>query len=297
METPMYDVLQGKKTLIEGLLDGKGSVELVDVSPRLCPEGYGPEYMIVRAARTSFGLGLKDPLTDAKLIRYLIVNYHTSPLEMCNATFRLVVPKDIAVHFLRHRTGKFNQFSQRYAEVKDESYFYDPTLYENGIRSGTKLNKQSSVNIQNEEIMNKIKIKMEEANDSVRHLHKLYSEMIELGLAKEIARFYLPSGEYTTLFCQFDINNLFKMLTLRVDDHSQHETTVYAKAMLEIIAPLFPICVEVFEERMYGMSLMGTEIKVIKGEKEITEIVSISEKASLKEKMNILGQTIPKKEN
>lgn len=291
MNTRMYDVLEGKKTLIEGLLDGKGSVELVDVSPRLCPEGYGPEYMIARAARTSFGLGLKDPMTDAKLIRYLIVNYHTSPLEMCNATFRLVVPKDIAVHFLRHRTGKFNQFSQRYAEVKDETYFYDPTLYENGIRSGTKLNKQSSINIEDEELKNKIKEKMEQANESVLHLHKLYSEMIELGLAKEIARFYLPSGEYTTLFCQFDMNNLLKMLTLRIDDHSQHETTVYAKAMLELIKPLFPICVEILNERMTGMFLTGSEIQVIKGHKNITDIISVSEKASLKEKMKILGSS------
>jgi thymidylate synthase (FAD) len=288
MTDEMYDVLEGKKTLISGLLDGKGSVELVDVGPRLCPKGYGPEYMIARAARTSFGLGLKDPITDAKLVRYLIMNYHTSPLEMCNATFRLVVPKDIAVHFLRHRTGKFNQFSQRYAEVKDESYFYDPTAYENGIRTGTKLNKQSSVNIENEETKTKITEKMNQANDLVRQIHHLYSEMIELGLAKEIARFYLPSGEYTTLFCQFDLNNLIRMLTLRADDHSQHETTVYAKAMLELVTPLFPVCVEVFNERMNGMSLLNNEIEVIKGNKDIKEIASISEKSALKEKMERL---------
>ncbi len=290
MTTEIYDVLEDRKTLISGLLDGKGSVELVDINPRLCPKGYGPEYMITRAARTSFGLGLKDPITDAKLVRYLIVNYHTSPLEMCNATFRLVVPKDIAVHFLRHRTGKFNQFSQRYAEVKDESYFYDPTLYENGIRSGTKLNKQSSINIEDEDKKSQIMEKMKQANENVVQLHRLYSEMIELGLAKEIARFYLPSGEYTTLFCQFDLNNLLKMLTLRTDDHSQHETTVYAKAMLELIAPLFPVCVEVFNERVNGMSLMKTEIDVINGNKDIKEIISISEKAALKEKIEKLNK-------
>ncbi len=284
----MYDVLKGKKTLIVGLLDGKGSVELVDVNPRLCPVGYGPEYMITRAARTSFGLGLKDPITDAKLVRYLIVNYHTSPLEMCSATFRLVVPKDIAVHFLRHRTGKFNQFSMRYAEVEEENSFYNPTLYENGIRTGTKLNKQSSINIENEEQRYKINEKMLEANELTRKLHNLYTDMIELGLAKEIARFYLPCGEYTTLFCQFDLNNLLKMLTLRVDDHSQHETTVYAKAMLELITPLFPICVEVFNERMKGFALMKSEIDVIKGEKEIKEIASVSERKELNLKIETL---------
>ena len=284
----LIDCLQDKKTLIVGLLDGKGSVELVDVSPRLVPKGYTPEYMIVRAARTSFNLGLKDYATDAKLIRYLMVNHHTSPMEMASATFRLVLPKDIAVHFLRHRTCKFNQFSQRYAEVKEENNFYNPTLYENGIRTGTKLNKQSSVNISDDETRYAIKEKMEEANELVRKLHGLYTEMIDLGCAKEIARFYLPSGEYTTLFLQCDLNNLMKMLTLRTDDHSQHETVVYAKAMLELITPLFPTCVEVFHERMNGMSLMKSEIEVIKGEKDIKEIVSVSERAALKEKMERL---------
>lgn len=95
----LYDVLEGKKTFIGNLLDGRGSVQLVDVSPRMCPKGYGPEYLMVRAARTSFGLGLKDPVTDAKLLRYLLVNYHTSPIEMGSVTFRLVLPKDIAVHY------------------------------------------------------------------------------------------------------------------------------------------------------------------------------------------------------
>lgn len=284
----LIDCLEGKKTLISGLLDGKGSVELVDVSPRLVPKGYTPEYMMVRSARVSFGLGLKDYATDAKLVRYLMVNHHTSPLEMCSVTLRLVLPKDIAVHFLRHRTCKFNQFSQRYTQVKEENNFYDPTLYENGIRMGDKINKQSSVNILDKDTRKAIREKMEEANELVRKLHGLYTEMIDLNLSKEIARFYLPSGEYTTLFLQCDLNNLMKMLTLRTDDHSQHETTVYGKMILNLITPLFPTCVEVFHERMNGMSLMKSEIEVVKGEKDIKEIVSVSERAALKEKMERL---------
>jgi hypothetical protein len=52
MEEPkLIDILEGKKTLIDGLLDGKGSVQLVDVSPRLVPEGYTSEYRAVQSAR------------------------------------------------------------------------------------------------------------------------------------------------------------------------------------------------------------------------------------------------------
>ncbi len=290
----LYDVLEGKKTFIGNLLDGRGSVQLVDVSPRMCPKGYGPEYLMVRAARTSFGLGLKDPVTDAKLLRYLLVNYHTSPIEMGSVTFRLVLPKDIATHFLRHRMASVNVYSMRYSEVTEEENFYDPTKYEHGIRTGTKLNQQSSKDIEDEEQKEKIREKMEQANDLTRQIHVLYSEMIKLGLAKEIARFWLPCSEYTTLFYQMDLNNLLKMLTLRTDDHSQHETTVYAKAMLELIRPLFPTCVEVFEERTSGMGLLKSEIDVILGNKDIKEIASVSERAALKQKLERLKIEIPK---
>jgi thymidylate synthase (FAD) len=284
----MYDVLENTKRLVVGLLDGKGSVELVDVSPRLAPKGYTSEYAMVQAARTSFGLGLKDPVTDAKLLRYLLINHHTSPIEMANATFRVVAPKDVVTHFLRHRTGKFNVFSLRYASIEEENNFYNPLLNETGIRKGLKLNKQSSEIISDDEQIAKIKEKMEKANELTIEIHKIYKDMINLGLANEIARFWLPCSEYVTMYCQFDMNNLMKMLTLRVDSHTQMETTEYAKAMLQLITPLFPTCVEVLHERMNGMSLLKSEIEVMKGLKSIDEIPSVSEKAALKEKMKVL---------
>lgn len=173
---PFHDVLVGAKRVIDGLLDGKGSVELVDVSPRLCPRGYGPEYMMIQAARTSFGLGLKDPVTDRKLLRYLLVNSHTSPIEICNVTFRLVLPIPIAVHFLRHRTGRFNMFSARYAEVVGENHFYNPAQYQNGIRASSKLDKQGSEKIDPKKT-EVIQTLLEKANRLAVDSHQIYHEL------------------------------------------------------------------------------------------------------------------------
>jgi thymidylate synthase (FAD) len=288
-EPKLIDILEGKKTFIDGLLDGKGSVQLVDVSPRLVPEGYTSEYMSVRAARVSFGLGLKDPMTDEKLLRYLIVNYHTSPLEMVNATFRVVCPLAVCVHFLRHRTGHFNQFSMRYAEVSEEENFYDPLKYEHGIREGSKLNKQSSIDIKDEKKIEELKETLEKANTLTREIRSVYHKLVDQGLGKEIARFYLPNSEYTTIYMQFDLNNLMKMLSLRADSHTQHETQVYAQAMMDLVEPIFPVSIGVLKERMNGMGLLRSEIEVLKGEKPIESLVSISEKKALKEKAETLG--------
>jgi thymidylate synthase (FAD) len=290
METvKMYDILEGKNLLIDGLLDGKGSVQLVDVSPRIVPEGYTSEYRAVQSARVSFALGLKDPMTDSKLLRYLIMNYHTSPLEMVNATFRVVCPLAVCVHFLRHRTGHFNQFSMRYAEVPEEENFYDPLKYEHGIREGSKLNKQSSVDIKDEKKIEELKETLEKANILTREIRSVYHKLVDQGLGKEIARFYLPNSEYTTIYMQFDLNNLMKMLSLRADSHTQHETQVYAQAMMDLVEPIFPISIGVLKERMNGFGLLPSEVEVLKGEKSIDSIKSISEKKALLEKAVALG--------
>jgi thymidylate synthase (FAD) len=288
-EPKLIDILEDKKLLIDGLLDGKGSVQLVDVSPRLVPEGYTSEYRAVQSARVSFGLGLKDPMTDSKLLRYLITNYHTSPLEMVNATFRVVCPLAVCVHFLRHRTGHFNQFSMRYAEVPEEENFYDPLKYEHGIREGSKLNKQSSVDIKDEKKIEELKETLEKANTLTREIRSVYHKLVDQGLGKEIARFYLPNSEYTTIYMQFDLNNLMKMLMLRADSHTQHETQIYAQAMMDLVEPIFPISIGVLKERMNGFGLLPSEIEVLKGEKSIDSVPSISEKKALKEKAEILG--------
>lgn len=288
-EPKLIDILEGKKTLIEGLLDGKGYVKLVDVSPRLCPEGYSAEFAAVRAARCSFGLGLKDPMSDTALLKYLIRNFHTSPLEMANITFLCCLPTSICVHFLRHRTGHFNQFSMRYAEVPEEENFYDPLQYEHGIREGSKLNKQSSVDILDESKKFEITETLIKANDLVRELRSTYHNLIKQGLGKEIARFYLPNSEYTTIYMQFDLNNLMKMLTLRIDSHTQHETTCYAEAMFELAKQVFPVSMEILKERMDSVNLLPKEIEILKGEKSIEDVKSISEKKALKEKAEVLG--------
>jgi thymidylate synthase (FAD) len=208
---------------------------------------------------------------------------------MMNLTVRIVCPKFVAIHFLRHRTFKFNEFSQRYAEVPEEENFYDPLKFENGIRKGCKLNKQSSEQINDESVKEEISETLRKANELTLELRKLYHKMIDQGLAKEIARTYLPIGEYTTMYIQMDVNNLIKMLYLRADPSTQEETKIYAEKIMELAEQFFPICIGVLKERMSGMSLLESEISVLKGEKPIESIISVSEKKTLREKAETLG--------
>lgn len=77
--------------------DGIGKVELID--------HMGTDLTIVNAARVSYGKH-KDVFDDVdrKLIRYLLVNHHTSPLEQCSLSFRFICPLFVRSQHHRHRT-------------------------------------------------------------------------------------------------------------------------------------------------------------------------------------------------
>lgn len=303
-ETPIGDLstydafekLQVKE--VTGLLDGKASVQLIDISPRIVPVGYTPEYIAVRAARVSFGYGLKTPDADTLLLNYLLRNNHTSPLEMPNVTFRLTIPKAIAIHFLRHRTGKFNEFSQRYSEVGEEGSdsWYQPLKWQDGIRLQHSSNKQGS-NLTDgslNDVLRRANIMdlYSKAEEHIAALHTLYHNMIDEGLAKEIARFILPMSEYTILYLQMDLSNLSKLLYLRADfKHAQFETATIAAAMMKLIKPLFPTIISHLEGKMDGFSLSKEEINIIQNGK-IPSSITGSYKRELIEKASRLGITL-----
>ncbi len=55
----------------------------------------GDDHAICQAARISYGSGTKAVTQDEDLIRYLVRNYHTSPLEQCELKLHIRLPIDI----------------------------------------------------------------------------------------------------------------------------------------------------------------------------------------------------------
>ena len=149
---------------------------------------------------------------------------------------------------LRHRTVKFNEFSQRYSEVEEENDRFRLTKSKDSYRGPCKLSKQASEkNLTPEQIV-KVSSLMNEAETKLDDVFKLYKEMVDTGLAKELARFYLPVSTYTKIFVQFDLNNLVKFFQLRCAEDSQYEIRVYANAMLKLAQQFFPISLDVFSK-------------------------------------------------
>lgn len=198
--------------------DGIGFVRLVDYM--------GDDYSAVRSARVSFGQGVKTPERDKALIMYLLEHGHESPFEHIVFTFHIKAPIFVARQWFRHRIGSFNEISQRYTEIKEEE-FYIPQH----VRVNVPDDKQKSVPIENGELLEQMKTKMK---DIMEESYKTYKELLEMGVAREMARIVLPLSTYTQFYWTVNARSLMNFLKLRTDEHAQWEIQQYANAIEDI---------------------------------------------------------------
>lgn len=235
-----------------------GLVALVDVMPRLVPDGQTADSAIVQAARVSYGDGTKAVSEDAGLIRYLMRHRHTTPFEMVEFKFHCVMPIFIARQWIRHRTANVNEYSARYSVVKDR--FYRPSV--EGVRQQSKTNRQGGEGPAD----------VATAEDFLRYLAETeaaqyagYERAIEGGIARELARVGLPLSVYTEWYWKIDAHNLFHFLGLRMDAHAQKEIRDYADAMFGLIRPIVPVAAQAFlDYRLEAVTLSRLEVEAIR---------------------------------
>lgn len=202
----------------------------------------GSDRRIVESARISYKSPSKGDEQDKKLLNYLYRNAHSSPFEQCSITFNIKLPVFVMRQLVRHRTFRLNEMSARYTEMPDE--FYIPGKW----RQQDTKNKQGSIDCgdwnpplhDNKTVSECVEAQCHEA-------YQLYQEMLEAGVAREMARMILPINLFTEIYINCDLNNLMRFFRLRSDAHAQFEIQCYSNAMFAIFKELFPWCAEAFE--------------------------------------------------
>ena len=219
----------------------KGWIELVDMMPH--PDSaISGDLAIVNAARVSFLGESKGPERDKKLLFYLLRHRHTSPFEMVEFKFRVRAPLVTWWQWVRHRTWNMNAQSGRYTPF-NENDFYVP----NPWRKQSIDNKQASEGFLEEpgnlELTKKLL-------DHYEQGYRLYTEALERGVSKEMARLFLPGfSVYYTWVTKIDAHNLMHFLRLRMASDAQYEIRVYAEAINQhFFQPALPWTAEAFEK-------------------------------------------------
>lgn len=210
-------------------------VELVDVM--------GSDVAICRAARVStLGSASLDSEVDRKLINFLMKNRHGTPFEHGAMTFRIKAPIFVWREFMRHRIGfSYNEQSGRYMEMIPE--FYLPPEHRPLIQQGKPGHYIFVPGAPQD---------TEATNDVLRVSYKTswncYQELLNRGIAKEVARVCLPVAIYSSAYVTCNPRSLMSFLSLRTKDeyskfpsYPQWEIEQVAKAMEESFNFLFPL--------------------------------------------------------
>ena len=272
--------------------------EILDKELRVLDHGFvrlvdylGGDARIVQAARVSYGEGTRTLREDGALIDYLLRNRHTSPFEQVILTFHVKMPIFVARQWIRHRTARLNEISGRYSVMRDEFYLPDPDQ----VRYQSRRNKQGRGEEVPAELSGRV---IELLQEESRRAYANYEELLEEGVARELARINLPLSLYTELYWQIDLNNLFHFLRLRLDWHAQYEIRAYGDVMARLAKAVAPQAYEAFEEHiLHGGSFSRSELNVLRSALDPDKLQEALEgmRASKREELlNKLGLEAPK---
>lgn len=249
-------------------------------------DSMGNDNSICQAARVSYQAGTKSVNDDRGLIRYLMRHRHNTPFEMVEFKFWVKCPIFVARQWMRHRTASVNEVSARYSILPEEFFLPDH------LRFQSKINKQGGEEeMEGDELL---RLKQKASCDLAFHT---YSELLNKGCSRELARSHLPVSTFTEFFWKIDLHNLLHFLHLRLDDHAQKEIRELAKLTYDLIKPVVPMACEAFEDYVLGaVTLTRLEVEAIREGK--TELATgKGENQEFKDKLHLLtkgrGEILP----
>ena len=223
------------------VIDGSSKARLVTATPDL-------DRTVGYVARVS-SKNQENPSVSG-LLRYCAKHGHWSVFEQGSLTIEVVTPVAIAIQLLRHRSFCFQQFSGRYQDQKAMTLMTDglPTCEHDLFYMPVVARMQDTKNRQNS-IVNEDKVATDQMQgafeDAMLACYKAYNKLLDLGIAKEVARFVLPQGTYTRLYVTGNARSFIHYCDVRDDEGvAQLEHVELARAIRKVFAAECPMIAE-----------------------------------------------------
>lgn len=206
-------------------------------------DSMGTDLHIVNNARVSFDQeSIEFTAKERGLLNFLMRERHGSPWEAVTFRFDVKAPIFVVREWQRHRISSFNEQSARYSVVPDHYYVPDADYVRQQV--GTPGNYRFEP-ITDPEVVD---LTIETLDRVQRDAFAAYHELLEQGVAKELARTVLPVGMFSRMKWTVNLRGLFNFLSLRNHEHAQREIRDYAIAVEELAKQVVPVAFEVFEE-------------------------------------------------
>ena len=218
----------------------QGSVPVLDHGFVRLDDDMADDLSVVNGARVSFARHKAEmDDSDAGLIRFLMRERHGTPFEHNSFRFHIRAPIFVAREWFRHRIGSFNEFSMRYAKATDEFYVPEPE----DVRSQVGKPGAYSFEPVSAEVAQAAREELQAIYDAA---YSAYERLVELGVARELARSVLPVGAYTEFYWTVNARALMNFLSLRNSETAQREIRRYAQACEQFLAEQMPVTYAAF---------------------------------------------------
>jgi thymidylate synthase (FAD) len=184
----------------------------------------------------------QDPERNAGLIRFLMRDRHGTPFEHNSMTFLVSAPIFVFREFMRHRVGwSYNEESGRYRQL--HPVFYVPGSDRKLVQEG-----KPGHYVFVDGTAEQHKIVVEATEDACRQAYRAYLEMLDAGVAREVARGVLPVATYSSMYATCNARALMHFLSLRTkrEDSAfpsfpQREIEMVAEQMEAVFAAAMPL--------------------------------------------------------
>jgi len=187
-----------------------------------------------------------DPERSVGLINYLMRDRHGSPFEHNSLTFFVQAPIFVWREHMRHRIASYNEESGRYRELRP--VFYVPAADRNVVQKG----KPGAYeflpgSLEQQQLID------ESMRAACTQAYIAYQEMLDAGVAREVARMVLPVSIYSSAYVTMNARSLMNFLSLRMKSegstfpsYPQREIEMVAERYEQEWARLMPLTYAAF---------------------------------------------------
>ena len=156
------------------------------------------------------------PTEDYRILKGCMDSGHMSVAEHSDITFKVTCSRACSHQLVRHRTNKYTQKSQRYVKENNFNYYIPDTIKRNKVYS-------------------------EFYNKAINQINDAYTQLTEMGIPAEDARYLLPNACETTIVITMDFRNFFHFLNERLCLRAQKEIRDVAKEMKRLAIEACPV--------------------------------------------------------
>jgi thymidylate synthase (FAD) len=218
----------------DALKDQEDVVPVLDKGFVALDGAFASDLAVANGARVSFNRSSEE-LTekDEGLIRFLMRDRHGSPFEHGYFRFIVKVPIFVVREHHRHRAGhSYNEWSGRYSKLEAEFYVPDYVRTQVGKPGAYRFEPVS------DDVRDAARAEIERQSEEA---FAAYERMLELGVAKEVARSVLPLSMYTKYFWSCNPRSLMHFCSLRNSEQAQFEIRELARAAESFLERLMPV--------------------------------------------------------